>query len=264
MWRGLYTAAAGMNTEMVRTDTISNNLANANTSGYKKDNTVDREFEPMLIQRINDYSQEDVTSFKGFSIGRQAPVVGRLGLGSYVREVATDHAQGTFQSTGNKLDLAISGEGYFAVATPQGVRYTRDGNFRRSATGQLVTSNGQAVLNRTGRPINIPEDVVNINIGAEGMIYDGNIELEQLQFVQFDENRAVLKQGDSLYYPQNGAQPRQATGEIVQGALERSNVNTVTEMVNLINNYRSYEANSKAVTTQDAMLDKSVNEVGRI
>ena len=200
MWRGLYTAAAGMNTEMVRTDTISNNLANANTSGYKKDNTVDREFEPMLIQRINDYSQEVVTSFKGFSIGRQAPVVGRLGLGSYVREVATDHAQGTFQSTGNKLDLAISGEGYFAVATPQGVRYTRDGNFRRSATGQLVTSNGQAVLNRTGRPINIPEDVVNINIGAEGMIYDGNIELEQLQFVQFDGNRAVLKQGDSLYY----------------------------------------------------------------
>ena len=95
-------------------------------------------------------------------------------------------------------------------------------------------------------------------------LYADNVQIGQLQFVQFDNRRAVLKQGNNLYYPQEGAQPQPATGEIQQGLLERSNTNVVSEMVELINNYRMYEAGSKAVTTQDAMLDKSVNDVGRL
>lgn len=267
MWRGLYTAGAGMITETKRTDTIANNLANANTTGYKRDEAINREFEPMLIKRINDgIEQNDVTSFKGFSVnGNNAPNVGTLGLGSYISEIATDHTQGGFQTTGNPLDLAISGEGYFAIQTPNGVRYTRDGNFYKSANGQLQNIRGQAVLDTQGRPITIPSNAAEINIGARGQIYaDGQL-VGQIQLSAFGgDRRAVLKEGNNLYYPQQGANPVPATGEINQGMLEVSNTNVVSEMVNLINNYRIYEAGSKAVTTQDSMLDKSVNDVGRI
>jgi flagellar basal-body rod protein FlgG len=184
-------------------------------------------------------------------------------MGAYTREIATDHTQGNMQTTGNPLDLAISGQGYLTVQTEQGVRYTRSGNLCRAANGQLQTSNGQAVLNQQGRPITLPENAASVQFGSKGEVYVNRQQVDRLAFVQFDDRRAVLKQGDNLYYAQDGAQPQPATGSIQQGMLEGSNVNVITDMVELINNYRVYEANSKAVTTQDAMLDKSVNEVGR-
>ncbi len=242
MWRGLYTGAAGMITQEKRTAVIANNLANVNTTGYKRDRALDEEFRPLLIRRINDNVPIHVTDFKGFSLHRRPPVVGTLGLGAYTSEIAVDHAPGAFMATGNPLDLGISGNGFFVIDTPQGLRYTRNGNFYRMPNGDLVTSDGQAVLSREGRPINIPED-------AE---------------TKAEDRRAVLKQGGSLFYPQEGAEPRQATGTIEQGVLERSNANVVSEMVDLIDNYRIYEANSKAVTTQDTMLDHAVNEVGKL
>ena len=120
MWRGLYTAATGMITEQNRTAVIANNLANANTTGYKRDRAIDEEFDPMLIRRINDNKKIAVTDFKGFSLDRRAPIVGTLGLGSYTAEIATDSAQGNMMTTGNQLDVAISGNGYFEIQTPQG------------------------------------------------------------------------------------------------------------------------------------------------
>lgn len=270
MWRGLYTAASGMITEMKRTDTLANNLANADTAGFKRDEAINMEFEPMLIRRINDDGiKNDVTSFKGFHVGENLPRVGTLGLGSYIDEIATDHTQGGFQTTGNPLDLGISGDGYFAINTPQGVRYTRNGSFFRSNTGELQTTNGQRVLSRGGGPINIPGNAIMLNVTPEGEIsgiIDGERQVfGQLQLVSFGPDpRAVLKQGESLYYPQEGAQPQPATGVIEQGVLEMSNTNVVSEMVSLINNYRVYEAGSKAVTTQDSLLDKAVNEVAQV
>ncbi|MBQ7515529.1 MAG: flagellar basal-body rod protein FlgF [Schwartzia sp.] len=264
MWRGLYTAATGMITEMKRTAVIANNLANVNTTGYKRDVALDREFEPMLIRRINDETKIKVTQFKGFSLDRRGPVVGTLGLGSYTGEIATDRAQGSLMTTGSPLDLAIEGEGYFVINTPQGDRYTRNGNFYRSPDGTLITSNGMNVLDRQGRSIRIPGEAEYISVGATGQIRaDGQV-VGQIALVQFDDRRAILKQGDSLYYAQEGAEPQPATGNIMQGVLERSNANVINEMVELINNYRIYEANSKAVTTQDDMLDKSVNQVGTV
>ena len=264
MWRGLYTAGAGMITESKRTDTLANNLANANTNGFKRDEAISREFEPMLIKRINDgINKNDVTSFKQFHVGDQYPVVGTLGLGSRIDEIATEHTQGAFETTGNPLDLAISGNGYFAIQTENGVRYTRDGNFYKSANGQIQTVNGQTVLGANGQGITIPQDAVRIMVGSRGEIYADDQQVGQLQLVQFDNRRAVLKQGNNLYYPQEGAQPQPAAGEVLQGVLERSNTNVVSEMVELINNYRLYEAGAKAVTTQDTMLEKSVSEVGR-
>ena len=268
MWRGLYTATAGMIQETQRTDTIANNLANVNTSGFKRDVAISEEFEPMLIRRINDYDRRnDVTSFKRFHLGENAPVVGTLGLGSEIAEIATDHAQGMFETTGNPYDLAISGGGYFEVQTPQGVRYTRDGALFRSNTGLLQNTRGQNILGTNGQPIQIPADAESFLVGAQGQVYvrvnGAQRQVGQLAFVDFPDRRALLKQGDNLWFPQAGAQPQAATGTIEQGMLERSNANVVEEMVQLINNYRIYEAGSKAVTTQDDMLDKSVNDVGR-
>ena len=224
-----------------------------------------REFEPMLLRRINDHAADtEVTSFKGFRIdGSRAPRVGMLGLGSAVDEIATDHLQGALQTTGNTYDFAISGEGYFVIDTPQGERYTRDGSFYRAANGQLQNVRGQAVLSAQGRTITIPPEAVHVNVAGDGRIYADGAEIAQLGFVQFDGKNAVIKQGDNLYRPQEGARPQQATGVIEQGMLEMSNTSVVTEMVELINNYRVYEAGSKAVQTQDTLLDKAVNDVGR-
>lgn len=264
MWRGLFTAASGMVTEQTRTGVIANNLANINTAGYKRDRAIDREFEPMLIRRIDDYAKINVTDFKGFSLDRRGPHIGTLGIGSYTQEIATDHMQGSFQATGNPLDLAISGEGYFMVNTPNGVRYTRNGSFYRSADGDIVTSDGNFVLSSEGRQITIPRDATNISVTPYGDVFADGARVGQLAFVEFADRRAVLKQGGSLFYAQEGAQPVPATGTIEQGVIERSNANVINEMVELINNHRVYEADSKAVTTQDTMLDHAVNEVGEV
>ena len=266
MWRGLYTAAAGMITESKRTDVIANNLANSDTSGYKRDVAITSEFEPMLVKRLYDYDErEDITAFRGFHVGdKHKPKVGTLGLGSYVDEIGLDNSQGSMETTGNPLDVAISGEGFFAVQTTQGVRYTRDGAFYKDADGVLRNTKGQAVLNRQGAEIRIPREATRIGFGAQGEVYADDVQVGQLQMVAFDDPRAVLKQGDNLFYAQEGAEPRQATGEVQQGMLERSNANVISEMVELITNQRIYEANAKAVTTQDTMLESSVTQLGRL
>ncbi|WP_182187755.1 flagellar basal-body rod protein FlgF [Pectinatus frisingensis] len=280
MLRGLYTAAAGMMTEQIRTDTIANNLANVNTTGYKKDEAVSEEFESVLLRRINDdeTGQGNISDLQNIDTARNyllkgtvaadngsgAPVIGSLGRGAKIAEIAVIRDQGALENTGNKLDLALTGDGYFAVNTPQGVRYTRDGNFYRSAAGQLVTANNQAVLGTNGSAINLPPDTADINIGSDGTVNAGGQDVGQIQVVNFADRRALIKEGNNLYYPQNGARPQAANASIQQGFLERSNVNVAKEMVELINNYRTYEADSKALTTQDSLLDKAVNDVGRV
>lgn len=266
MWRGLYTAGIGMMTQMNRTSVIANNLANAATSGFKRDRVVDEEFGPMLIRRINDGDPNgDITRIKQFHVGDTIPpVVGNLGLGAKTAEIVTDLSQGSMQDTGNQLDLAIAGNGFFVVATPQGVRYTRDGSFIRAANGDITNHRGERVLNRQGRAINIPEEAVRIAVGRDGTVFADGEELGALQLVEFDDPRAAVKEGDNHYVARPGARPQPATGSVEQGVLEMSNANVINEMVELIDNYRIYEANSRAVTTQDTMLDHSVNQVGRL
>ena len=285
MWRGLFTAATGMITEMRRTDVIANNIANAATTGYKKDTAIHQEFENMLIKRMYDEESGnkfgngvpglldtdsgDVTKFKGFKVDQNsAPTVGQLGLGDYIAEIAVDYSQGAFESTGNTFDLAIAGEGFFTIQTPQGIRYTRNGAFFKNQNGVLQDIRGYNLLDRQGNAITIPADFSDsrISISADGSIFANgeNQPLAQIQIVQFDNRLAVQKQGDNLFAAVNGAQPEPATGEVMQGMLEKSNVEIVREMIELIENHRLYEANSKAVTTQDTMLDNSVNQIGRL
>lgn len=332
MWRGLYTAATGMISEQKRTDVIANNIANAATTGYKRDLTIHKEFHELLIKRVNDFeeggtvglsvapfnsladlgtSREDVTQIKGFNADPfNRPNIGRLGLGDYVDEIAVDYQQGALETTGNTFDLAIVGDGFFAVQTPDGVRYTRNGAFFKNNAGYLQDIRGYNLLDAAGNPIRIPANVRNsqvfitgngtITVPGDATQLDvatnrfevvGNMNVQQaiaqIQFVEFGDRLATQKQGDNLYYvvadnegnepaPQPvgqnlqarimdpDAQPRPASGEILQGTLEKSNTAIVTEMVELIHNQRMYEANAKAVLTQDAMIDKSVNSVGNM
>ena len=332
MWRGLYTAATGMISEQKRTDVIASNLANAATTGYKRDVTVHREFHQMLIKRVNDHenggtlgmdvapfnsladlgtSKEDITQIKGFSADPfYRPGIGPLGLGDYIDEVAVDYQQGALESTGNTFDLAVVGDGFFAVQTPEGVRYTRNGAFFKNQQGFIQDIRGYNLLDTQGNPIRIPANVpdARVLITGDGTVYvpgqltqinpatnqlestgnqDAQQRIAQIQLVEFGDRLATQKQGDNLFYlvddnegnqpnanavGQNvrprimnpDAQPRPASGEILQGALEKSNTAIVTEMVELIHNHRLYEANAKAVTTQDTMLDNSVNQIGNV
>ena len=317
MWRGLYTAATGMITETKRTDVIANNIANAATTGYKHDKAIHAEFEAMLIRRVHDFDEggmvgmpdgftasvndlgtnnHDVTQIRGFNADPfYIPSIGRLGLGDYIDEIAVDYEQGPLETTGHQFDLAIVGNGFFTIDSPQGVRYTRNGAFFKNSEGYIQDIRGCNLLDVNGNPIRIPRDVLDkdISITGDGSIFvhgdDTELEepptnpdnlltvgnagnrqlLAQIAFVQFDDRLALQKQGDNLFYQVqdadgNVAQPQQATGEILQGVLEKSNVEIVREMVELIHNHRLYEAGQKSVTTQDTMLDASVNQVGRI
>lgn len=248
MIRGIYTSASGMLTESTRTDTIANNLANVNTGGYKKDVAVQKDFATLLIHRIND--------------GKGAPEVGPLGVGAGIDEIATIHAQGAMRQTGNNLDAAISGKGFFTVQTPAGERYTRNGSFTRNAQGELVTQEGYQVLGQNG-PIAIPGVVNKLQIATDGRILADEVELDRMRLAQFADEKQLRKEGASLYQA-NGAQQEVFTGQVEQGYSEQSNVNVVAEMVNLIAGYRAYEVNAKTVQAHDQLLDKAVNEVGRI
>jgi flagellar basal-body rod protein FlgF len=247
MIRGLYTAASGMLAEAERIDVTSNNLANANTAGFKKDVAVTKDFANILISRVND--------------GGEAPVIGGMGTGVLVDEVATMHTGGSIRTTGNAFDLAIEGRGFFAVQTPQGLRYTRNGTFAKSTRNQLVTSDGYQVLGENG-PITI--DGNKMSVDENGRVIVDNEVVGQLRMEEFADEKQLSKEGSSLFAAAQGAQAQPATGSVIQGALEMSNVNVVGEMVNLITNYRSYEINAKVVRSHDDLLGKAANDIAKL
>ncbi|MDU4960907.1 MAG: flagellar basal-body rod protein FlgF [Sporomusaceae bacterium] len=246
MIKGIYAAASGMLAESLRTDATANNLANVNTAGYKKDAAVNKAFAEMLISRIND--------------GPVQPV-GNVGTGAEVDEIVAIHTQGMMRATDNPLDLAIEGEGYFAVETPAGVRYTRNGTFSRNGLGELTTAEGYPVLAEGGGRLLVEGG--SLFVGEDGVVSADGLEIGRLQLTEFSDRRLLVKEGDSLFR-NDGAAQRQPGGLVRQGMLEMSNVNAVAEMVNLINGYRAYEVNSKAVQAHDQLLDKAVNEIGRV
>ncbi|MCX7781852.1 MAG: flagellar basal-body rod protein FlgF [Negativicutes bacterium] len=247
MIRGLYAAASGMVAEALRNDTIANNLANANTGGYKKDIAVSKDFAAALIRRIND--------------GADEPVIGMLGRGAVIDEVAVIHTAGIIRPTGNALDAAIEGKGYFAVETPNGLRYTRSGSFSRNAQGELTTGDGYRVMGENG-PLRINNGQV--HFAEDGAVQVDGIEIGRLQLTEFADEKLLAKEGSSLFRATGDAAGVPASGRIRQGMLEMSNVNVVAEMVNMIAGYRAYEINAKAVEAHDQLLDKAVNEVGRV
>jgi len=247
MIRSLYTATSGMLTESKKLDIISNNLANVNTTGFKKDELVTKAFDDFLVYRI--------------SAGEPPVNIGVINPGVGVNEIYTNFYQGSLLETHNPLDLAISGGGYFAVETPNGIRYTRDGSFLLNKDNLLVTKEGYPVLGENGY---ITLGSGNISINEKGEIYLNDELVDRLKLVDFEDPNVLRKQGDNLFYTEGDVSEKEADGRIMQGFLESSNVNAVKEMVDMITVLRTYESNSKIVQSLDQTLDKAVNEIGRV
>lgn len=244
MLRGLQIAASGMLAQQVRHDVIANNLANADTTGYKADETVFRTALESAIWRHHDPYR-----------GAEAPRVGVLPFGTEVDEIHTDLRPGAITLTGRSLDVAIDGDGFFVVNTPQGERYTRDGAFRQSADGTLVTADGMPVLGSRGviRSAGVP-----VTIAPNGDVLANGQVLDRLRIVQVQN---AVKEGANRFI--GNAQPLQQFSLQV-GALERSNVSVVQAMVDMITAMRAYEASHRAVLAHDETLQRAVNDVGKV
>lgn len=250
MTRGVYTAATGMLANQTAQDAIAQNLANANTTGYKQDIPQFQSFGQTLLN----------------AQGGDAPPssIGGLGSGVTLRALATDFAQGALQKTDNPLDVALTGDAALAVQTPQGIRLTRDGELTRNAQGQLAQSNGgNLVLGTDNRPISIPATAKNIVIGAQGDITVDGQAAGSLRLVGVSAADGAAKLGDNLY-SEATLRPASAGSSVRQGFLETSNVSVVKEMVSMISVMRSYETNQKMLQAEDEATGKAVSEVGKM
>ncbi|MCR4790532.1 MAG: flagellar basal-body rod protein FlgF [Treponemataceae bacterium] len=254
MVRGWYTGASGMNAQQYRLDAISNNLANVDTTGYKKDVAVSKSFPELLLRRMHD-DGEFSNSIGSYDA---APIIGKVGLGVETNELYTIFEQGSFKETGSLTDFALGGQGFFAVNTPHGEKYTRNGNFIIGKEGFLETKEGYQLLGEKG-PINIGDRKFSVN--ADGIVYsaDDMQEIDRIKLVRFDNERYINKQGSSLYAATEISGPAHiAEGSerpsVVQNYIESSNVNVVNEMVQMIEVNRAYEANQKTIQAEDSMM----------
>ncbi len=254
MIRGWYIGASGMNAQQNRLDAISNNLANVDTTGFKKDIPVSKEFSELLLRR----SKADGVYKTPFGSADVAPVIGKIGLGVETNELYTDFDQGSFKSTDTSTDFALSGKGFFVVQTPDGERFTRNGNFHLGKEGILLTKEGYPVMGESG-PIHVKDDKFIVN--KDGMVFnaDDNNLVDRVKIVRFDNERYLKKQGSSFWKTNNIAGDYHiAEGnerpQVLQAYTETSNVNVVNEMVQMIEVNRAYEANQKSIETEDDML----------
>jgi flagellar basal-body rod protein FlgF len=225
MDRGLYIAASGMLSEMARQDLLANDLANSSTPGYKADRAEQRSFQDVLLTNT-----------------RTGAAVGPVGPGAFISRQNTDLTAAPLKETGEPLDFAVTGDGFFAVRTPQGVRYTRNGAFQTGPTGDLVDQLGRPVLSQQGQTV---------RVGA-----DGSVDPTKLGVFNV---RTPRKAGDSLF---TGTAAGKATGVPRSGALEGSGVDPAHTMIDMMASLRAYESGQKAIQTIDATLDQAATKVG--
>ncbi|GAC1420800.1 MAG: flagellar basal-body rod protein FlgG [Candidatus Velthaea sp.] len=258
MMRALYTAASGMLAQQYNIDTTSNNLANVNTTGFRKNQA---RFQDVIYQQLR---------APGTPVGASVvPVAQEVGLGVKIGSSEKLFTQGVIQQTGNPLDVAIEGDGFFQVTQPDGtIAYTRDGSFKRDANGQIVTADGYFL----NPQITVPQNALQVGVGQDGSVtavipgQQQPQQLGQIQLVRFTNSAGLAPQGRNLF-AQTGAsgaptisQPGLNGAGLLQGGyVENSNVAVVEEIVNLITAQRAFEANSKAVTVADEMLATAVN-----
>lgn len=266
MVKGLYTAHTGMVNEMKRLDIMTNNLANANTTGYKKEGTTSRTFADEMAIRLKDTSV--------YGLGAR---IGEITYGVHLGQVYTDYTEGSFRVTDNATDFALDGEGFFAIAFTDkegntSVKYTRDGSFTVNVDGYLVTKDGDYVLNATGAMNGDPNEAnfirvdpnAKITVNQLGYIFQNDAIVGTLGVVDIDNYDYIEKYGENLYNLLDGGNRIASEAKVEQGVLEASNVNVINEMVNMITIQRAYEAGQKVITSIDGTLDKAVNSVGRV
>lgn len=258
MVKGLYTAYTGMLNEQHRMDVLTNNLANADTNGFKKEGATSQSFDAILAYKIKDSSE-------GAHLSR------RLGVnhpGVKIGEGYTDFSQGPIKSTGNTYDLALTDSGFFAVeftnkAGETSIKYTRDGDFTLTENGRLVTRDGDPVLDVNGSPIEINQ-LLPVEINSSGQIIQDGRVVATIQITDFENYDYLERYGENYFQPIEGAQEKEAAAEIRSGYLETSNMSVVTEMVNMITVSRAYESNQKVITTYDSTLEIAANQLGKI
>ncbi|MBX3679213.1 flagellar basal-body rod protein FlgG [Cognatazoarcus halotolerans] len=256
MIRSLWIAKTGLDAQQTQLDVISNNLANVSTAGFKRSRAV---FEDLIYQNLRQPGAQNT---------QQNQIGSGLQLGTGVRPVATEriHTQGNLSQTGNDLDVAISGEGFFQITQPDGTTaYTRDGSFQRDSTGQLVTASGYPLADG----IVIPSDAQSVTIGKDGTVsvtLPGTATATQIGTIQvatFVNPGGLQSVGENLFVEtasSGNASPNtpglNGAGVLNQKYIETSNVNVAEELVNMIQTQRAYELNSRAVQTSDSMLGR--------
>lgn len=357
MNNSMYIAASALLLNQKNLDVITNNLANANTTGFKKDIAISESFPEVLLSKINDrIDMDNHKAFRGVDIqrdgdvytltinsgyfkvstpagigysrslkfilddngylktnykdlndqlktdgenyvlGKNGPirvedgnieidnrgnvvsngqvvdnlitfppfnVIGTTSTGVRFDKIVTDYTPGVLMETGNRLDFALQGDGFFKVDTPNGIAYTRDGSFTINANGELVTNEGYAVLGQNG-PIVLYDNGFEVNEYGD-IIIEGQVE-NSLDIVRIENKEYLRKQGNNLYTILENVDAEEAAfdGQVLAGYLETSNVDTIKEMVNMISAYRNYESNQKVIRSQDELLEKIVNDLGRV
>lgn len=268
MSRGLYTAAAAMIADAERFEAISNNLANVNTHGFKRQQTVHHDFEQGLLRRMQ-ASQMGVRSRSdGLAESFYRPAadrtIGQLGTGTLVQETWTDFADGGLEQTEAPLDLALQGDGFYVLSSEAGETFlTRNGAFSQDAEGVLRNPAGLYLLDQNGSPLQVPAGTSRLVVGQNGEVFADGVSLGSLQRVRYAEPQLLLHRGGQLFQalPQQAALPSAAT--VHQGYLERANVDVASEMVQMISAMRAYQISQKALQTEDDMTGRLINEVGR-
>ncbi len=247
--RGLYSSFAGMRAWLFRQDVVASNLANVTSHGYKQDLAVFRSFpsRSMVALEGNEGS--------GSRVQPLGPYTGGVLLG----EVRTDFSQGALEETGVPTDLALEGEGFFAVRREGRLLYTRNGSFHLNAGNYLVTFDGAEVLDEDGSPIRVEGELV---IGEDGTITVDGEERGRLGIYAFDDPESLRKVGEGYFA--SAQISRRASCRVVQGYLEASNVNAVDQMVKMIEGLRAYESNQRLILAQDRTLEKLVNQTGKV
>ncbi|KAA0889760.1 flagellar basal-body rod protein FlgG [Oryzomonas rubra] len=259
MLRALWTAASGMQSQQTNIDVIANNLANVNTTGFKKSRA---DFQDLIYQSLKTTGSPSTNT-------TQVPTGIQIGLGTRLAAVTKIFTSGDLTQTGNDLDMAIEGDGFFQIQMPDGTTaYSRAGAFKKDSTGRIVTSDGYPLLPE----IVIPTNATKISVGNDGTVsvnqagQTAPTNVGNIQLAQFANPAGLAAQGKNLFLPTDssgnattGTPGQTGLGTISQGFLEMSNVNVASEMVNMIVGQRAYEINSKAVQTGDEMLQTANN-----
>lgn len=252
MQTSIFSALFGAMSNEHRVNISANNLANVNTTGYKRDTCA---FEDTFVKFAHDYVVDAKPFIRDKNLFPEPKIMARPRLS----EEVIDMSQGSFQKTGNSLDLAIRGDGFFTVQKDGGQFYTRNGVFTLSPEGNLITEQGYPVM-AGGGSVTVPPRA-EVTVDATGVIRADGQELAQLDFVQATDPRTVKKEGENLYTI--GGEVAPATGDVLQGYIEKSNVEVVSEMVSMIECQRSFEMYQKMITGTDELDKKVIQQVGQ-
>ncbi|TDA69398.1 MAG: flagellar hook-basal body protein [Clostridia bacterium] len=246
MFTGLYITSTGMVSQQIAQETISNNLANLTTDGYKRDVVAFQSFPEVLLSRLE----------------RNPVPLGGASWGQRVGGVVVDYSQGAPMETGRQLDLALDGPGFFTLQTPEGLQYTRSGSFLVNAQGHLISPQGYQVLGESG-PLTLNSN--EITITSDGRVISGGQIVDRLRLTGFTNSAAMTKVGQNLFLPPPGESGTTVTNaRVMQGYLEQSNIDLATEVADAMTALRIYEAGQRVLLAHNQLLDRAVNQVGRL